>query len=310
MKSSAPNWFVTVPGLVPDERQPELADRRPGPVDDLVDDQPDQGDRAGGGGRSDPLKARRRSGRRAGGAIRARRQAASARTRLPRRGASPSPRHGARAVYHAVTRCSHDFDPGLERRRRHSAGDDRDAVGRGRARGRRPACRYATREVVFDIDDLSVTYGQTTAFSAVTLDVYKNQITAVIGPSGCGKSTFIRCLNRMNDLVPGAKVGGKILYHGADIYGGDVDPIEVRRRIGMVFQRPNPFPKSIYDNVAFAPKVLGMRSAHRRARRARAARGRALGRGQGPAEGERARALRRPAAAPLHRAALWPSSRT
>jgi phosphate transport system ATP-binding protein len=117
----------------------------------------------------------------------------------------------------------------------------------------------ATREVVFDIDDLSVSYGQTTAFSDVSLDVYKNQITAVIGPSGCGKSTFIRCLNRMNDLVSGAAVGGKILYHGADIYGGDVDPIEVRRRIGMVFQRPNPFPKSIYDNVAFAPKALGMR---------------------------------------------------
>jgi len=117
----------------------------------------------------------------------------------------------------------------------------------------------AAREVVFDIDDLAVHYGQTTAFSGVTLDIFKNQVTAVIGPSGCGKSTFIRCLNRMNDLVGGASVGGKILYHGADIYGGDVDPIEVRRRIGMVFQRPNPFPKSIYDNVAFAPKSLGMR---------------------------------------------------
>ena len=116
----------------------------------------------------------------------------------------------------------------------------------------------AMREVVFDIDDLSVNYGSTTAFSAVTLDVYKHQITAVIGPSGCGKSTFIRCLNRMNDLVSGATVGGKILYHGADIYGGDVDPVEVRRRVGMVFQRPNPFPKSIHDNVAFAPKVLGL----------------------------------------------------
>jgi phosphate transport system ATP-binding protein len=116
-------------------------------------------------------------------------------------------------------------------------------------------------EIVFDIDGLSVDYGPTTAFSNVSLDVYRNRITAVIGPSGCGKSTFIRCLNRMNDLVPGARVGGKILYHGADIYGDDVDPIEVRRRIGMVFQRPNPFPKSIYDNVAFAPKVLGMRDA-------------------------------------------------
>ena len=118
-----------------------------------------------------------------------------------------------------------------------------------------------TREIVFDVDDLVVNYGSTTAFSGVSLDVYENLITAVIGPSGCGKSTFIRCLNRMNDLVPGARIGGKILYHGADIYGGDVDPIEVRRRIGMVFQRPNPFPKSIYDNVAFAPKVLGMRDA-------------------------------------------------
>jgi phosphate transport system ATP-binding protein len=118
----------------------------------------------------------------------------------------------------------------------------------------------ATREVVFDIDDLAVHYGKTTAFSGVTLDIYKNQITAVIGPSGCGKSTFIRCLNRMNDLVGGARVDGKILYHGEEIYDSGVDPIEVRRRIGMVFQRPNPFPKSIYENVAFAPKALGMKS--------------------------------------------------
>jgi phosphate transport system ATP-binding protein len=117
----------------------------------------------------------------------------------------------------------------------------------------------ASREVVFDIDDLAVHYGKTAAFSGVSLDIFKNQVTAVIGPSGCGKSTFIRCLNRMNDLVPGASVGGTILYHGANIYRGDVDPIEVRRRIGMVFQRPNPFPKSIYDNVAFAPKSLGMK---------------------------------------------------
>jgi phosphate transport system ATP-binding protein len=121
---------------------------------------------------------------------------------------------------------------------------------------RRPV---ASREVVFDIDDLAVRYGSTTAFSGVSLDIFRNQVTAVIGPSGCGKSTFIRCLNRMNDLVPAATVSGTILYHGADIYGGDVDAIEVRRRIGMVFQRPNPFPKSIYDNVAFAPRSLGMK---------------------------------------------------
>jgi phosphate transport system ATP-binding protein len=115
------------------------------------------------------------------------------------------------------------------------------------------------REVVFDIDDLAVTYGPTTAISGVNLEIYGNVITAFIGPSGCGKSTFIRCLNRMNDLVAGVKVGGKVSYHGEDVYGSDADPVEVRRRIGMVFQKPNPFPKSIRDNVAFAPKVLGMK---------------------------------------------------
>ncbi len=118
----------------------------------------------------------------------------------------------------------------------------------------------STREVVFDIRDLSVAYGSSTAISGVTLEVYRNLVTAVIGPSGCGKSTFIRCLNRMNDLVPSVSVSGELLYHGVNLYGSDVDPIEVRRRIGMVFQRPNPFPKSIYDNVGFAPRVLGMKA--------------------------------------------------
>jgi phosphate transport system ATP-binding protein len=116
------------------------------------------------------------------------------------------------------------------------------------------------REVVFDVQKLTVTYGTATAITDVDLDVYRNLITAVIGPSGCGKSTFIRCLNRMNDLVPGAKIAGKVLYHDQDLYGDGVDPVEVRRRIGMVFQKPNPFPKSIYDNVAWGPRVLGMRS--------------------------------------------------
>src|SRR5919197_5394396 len=125
-----------------------------------------------------------------------------------------------------------------------------------RAEGALPVER---REVVFDIDGLSVSYGGPPAVKDVSLDVYRNLITAVIGPSGCGKSTFIRCLNRMNDLAANVKVGGKILYHGEDLYGPEADPVEVRRRIGMVFQRPNPFPKSIYDNVAFAPKVLGMK---------------------------------------------------
>jgi phosphate transport system ATP-binding protein len=123
---------------------------------------------------------------------------------------------------------------------------------------KRDQAPVAAREVVFGIDDLSVTYGSNLAVKGVSLDIYRNLITAMIGPSGCGKSTFIRCLNRMNDLVPGAKVGGRILYHGEDLYGPEADPVEVRRRIGMVFQRPNPFPKSIYDNVAFAPKMLGM----------------------------------------------------
>jgi phosphate transport system ATP-binding protein len=117
----------------------------------------------------------------------------------------------------------------------------------------------ATRVPVFDIRRLSVSYGATQAIKDVSLEIYRNAITAVIGPSGCGKSTFLRCLNRMNDLVPNATVGGQLLYHGLDLYGRDVDPIEVRRRIGMVFQRPNPFPKSIYDNVAYGLRILGMK---------------------------------------------------
>jgi phosphate transport system ATP-binding protein len=115
------------------------------------------------------------------------------------------------------------------------------------------------RDVVFDIEDLSVAYGTNVAISGVTFDVYRNLVTAIIGPSGCGKSTFIRCLNRMNELIPEVKIGGRILYHGEDLYGPQADPVEVRRRIGMVFQKPNPFPKSIYDNVAFALRVLGMK---------------------------------------------------
>ena len=117
-----------------------------------------------------------------------------------------------------------------------------------------------SREAVFRVEDLSVTYGGATALRGVTLDIHQNAVTAFIGPSGCGKSTFIRCLNRMNDVISGASVGGKILYHGSDLYGKDVDPVEVRRRIGMVFQKPNPFPKSIYDNVAYGPRINGQRN--------------------------------------------------
>ena len=116
-------------------------------------------------------------------------------------------------------------------------------------------------EVVFDVKDLVVSYSGNVALDNVTMEIRKNFVTAFIGPSGCGKSTFIRCFNRMNDLVPGAVVRGSVLYHGQDLYGAAVDPVEVRRRIGMVFQKPNPFPKSIYDNVAFGPRVLGMKAA-------------------------------------------------
>ena len=116
-----------------------------------------------------------------------------------------------------------------------------------------------TRETVFDIQDLTASYGSNVAVKGVNLEVYRNVITAVIGPSGCGKSTFIRCLNRMNDEVSGFRHEGRILYHGIDLYGDGVDTVEVRRRIGMVFQKPNPFPKTIYDNVAWAPRVIGLK---------------------------------------------------
>ncbi len=116
-----------------------------------------------------------------------------------------------------------------------------------------------TRETVFDIHGLTARYGANVAVKDVSFEINRNVITAVIGPSGCGKSTFIRCLNRMNDDVPGFRLDGGLLYHGIDLYGDGVDPVEVRRRIGMVFQKPNPFPKTIYDNVAWAPRVLGLK---------------------------------------------------
>jgi phosphate transport system ATP-binding protein len=116
----------------------------------------------------------------------------------------------------------------------------------------------AHRETVFALDTIQVCYGSVAAVAGVSFELYKNEITAFIGPSGCGKSTLIRCLNRMNDLIPSASVTGRVLYHGVDLYGDGIDPVQVRKRIGMVFQKPNPFPKSIYDNVAFGPRVLGM----------------------------------------------------
>ncbi len=117
----------------------------------------------------------------------------------------------------------------------------------------------ANREAVFETRGLSVSYGKALAVASVDLSIYRNLVTAIIGPSGCGKSTFLRSLNRMNDLVPSARVEGEVLYHDQNIYGDGVDPVEVRRRIGMVFQKPNPFPKSIYDNVAWGLRVLGMK---------------------------------------------------
>src|SRR5262245_53918896 len=114
-------------------------------------------------------------------------------------------------------------------------------------------------EIVFDIRDLGVNYGATVALSGVTMDIRRNLVTAMIGPSGCGKSTFIRCLNRMNDLIPSARVDGEVVYHGQNLYDKQVDPVQVRKRIGMVFQKPNPFPKSIFDNIAFGPRVMGVK---------------------------------------------------
>jgi phosphate transport system ATP-binding protein len=112
---------------------------------------------------------------------------------------------------------------------------------------------------VFDLEALNVYYGKFKAVRDVSLQVRANQITAFIGPSGCGKTTVLRCLNRMNDLIPSARIEGKIRYHGVDLYDPAVDAVEVRRRIGMVFQKPNPFPKSIYDNVAFGPRIANMK---------------------------------------------------
>ena len=113
--------------------------------------------------------------------------------------------------------------------------------------------------VVFEVRDLAAYYGDFRAVREVTLNVRKNEITAFIGPSGCGKTTVLRCFNRMNDLIPGARAEGTLNYHGVPLYGPGVDPVEVRRRIGMVFQKPNPFPKSIYDNVAYGPRLFGIK---------------------------------------------------
>ena len=126
------------------------------------------------------------------------------------------------------------------------------------ARGKTKSA-FESKGHAFELDDVTVSYAGKPAVSGVTMNIAKQAITAYIGPSGCGKSTLIRCLNRMNDLIPSASVEGRVIYHGEDIYDPRIDPVEVRKRIGMVFQKPNPFPKSIYDNIAFGPRILGMK---------------------------------------------------
>ena len=126
------------------------------------------------------------------------------------------------------------------------------------AERQRPSASPEARDAIFQVKDVTVSYSGNPALTGVSLDIYRNYVTAFIGPSGCGKSTFIRCFNHMNALIPGATIDGTIMYHDQDLYGPEVDAVEVRKRIGMVFQKPNPFPKTIYDNIAFGPRVLGM----------------------------------------------------
>jgi phosphate transport system ATP-binding protein len=113
-------------------------------------------------------------------------------------------------------------------------------------------------QFIFSVKNLDFYYGSSKALSNINIDIEPRKVTALIGPSGCGKSTFLRCLNRMNDTIVGTRVDGKILLDGKDIYGEDMDVVRLRQRVGMVFQKPNPFPQSIYDNVAFGPRVMGM----------------------------------------------------
>jgi phosphate transport system ATP-binding protein len=125
--------------------------------------------------------------------------------------------------------------------------------------GVEPTAATAARDPIFSIESLTAFYGDAPAIRDVSFQIYQRMVTAIIGPSGCGKSTFIRCLNRMNDVIPNFKTEGRILYRDVDLQAKNIDPVGVRRRIGMVFQRPNPFPKSIYDNVAYGPRVLGLK---------------------------------------------------
>jgi phosphate transport system ATP-binding protein len=126
--------------------------------------------------------------------------------------------------------------------------------------GAAPPGTTLARETVFSIRDLTAYYGSAPAVRDVSFEIYRRMVTAIIGPSGCGKSTFIRCLNRMNDFIPSFRTEGQILYHNVDLQAKDIDAVSVRRRIGMVFQRPNPFPKSIFENVAYGLRILGLKN--------------------------------------------------
>jgi phosphate transport system ATP-binding protein len=148
----------------------------------------------------------------------------------------------------------------MDDRKPETARETREFAAERAAIAVRPEFRSSKRaagDIVFELRGVDVSYAGITAVKGVTMDIGRKEVTAMIGPSGCGKSTLLRCLNRMNDLIPAAEVSGELLYHGEDLYGPRVDPVQVRKLIGMVFQKPNPFPKSIYDNVAFGPRVLG-----------------------------------------------------
>ena len=118
----------------------------------------------------------------------------------------------------------------------------------------------ADESIILEVKDLNFSYGDNPAIRGINMKIYRNRITAIIGPSGCGKSTFLRCFNRMNDLIDGGRVEGQVLFNGQNIYDREIDPVRLRRAVGMVFQAPNPFPKSIFDNVAYGPKMYGMRN--------------------------------------------------
>ena len=153
---------------------------------------------------------------------------------------------------------------------------------------------------IIQVKDLNLWYGAHHALHGVNIDIPEHEITALIGPSGCGKSTFLKTLNRMNDLVPGIRIEGEVNYAGQNIYAPNVDTTWLRKQIGMVFQKANPFPMSIYDNVAYGPRTHGIRSQAGRDRGELSPLRRHLGRGEGPAEEECPGPLRRPAAAAVH----------